>query len=756
MRPPFEMTGDCTAITIDIDTSGFIPDEFPFCSIPSFTDPTLVPREPEVVIPDIMLPDICRCWTYTLTKDIIIGEVGLEPYANWSIHRATDDCCELVYSYYFTLHVPCMPFDFESTGNIEIVDTTAAIDVDLGLRSGTCALDLDVDVDIPCLPFTVSADATINTGKITVDFDRNAGSGICELDLNINISLPWPSFPEPFSCGDLGTVNITVNRGTDETFDVSGAFDQSCNLNLEFDIGFPSFSCGDIAPQLGVSRLIKVGGDGKFEVDAGWSECELQLDFDISFPPAFSCSLLETPSVLVNIGGDGKFEVDAGWSECELQLDFDISFPPAFSCGLLTGDKWIDIASLSGGTCEIMHLCPDPSGIAEAGSIRFVNTLQPGFFQNSGGTWWFRIVGERGHLAWGLDCGHITYWDAEDNYTIQRVYAPVPCMVEATGLDSTYNWLRGPGPGHETRPLELHMGDQCTVYGEFMASIPCPTIAISGNRLKGPGGLDTAPLDAWVDEDCTIKIGFDASLPCPLDLTVRGPYDGACGFTFDAYLQTWDCMLNISWGFNSFDFWECVDERNWCSFLQDTCDWFSCGDLQGAGELITVYDGEGNCVVEHICTGLFEGESPSPFKFIDTFYLELYDHTAATAPLLFLGWEYHQVQPYFTCGHLETFVYDSPTTVYLTGVTLFKCAWLDECIVGGDGITVFYTGEELVVDHTWLGASGVGTINSLDGVTPFTGGLIFNYTPWVLEVDGMGHLRLRDLTAVDLTVTFVT
>jgi len=123
MRLPFDMTGDCTMFTMDIDVSNFIPEDLPFCSIPTFTTPTFVPREPEILSPDIMIPDIhdkysffpgITCLDLSMMGDGIIYE-GDEFTAQFNVdhialacpEEGTPDICE--FNYNFDIQVPKVP-----------------------------------------------------------------------------------------------------------------------------------------------------------------------------------------------------------------------------------------------------------------------------------------------------------------------------------------------------------------------------------------------------------------------------------------------------------------------------------------------------------------------------------------------------------------------------------------------------------------------------------------------------------------------
>ena len=130
---------------MDVETSGFIPEELPFCTIPPFTNPTFVPREPELVPPDVMLPDICRCFTFEYTSDVEIGGTGT-PGLDLSIHRSTDNCCELAFSVFLDGNIPCMPFTFDSSASLTF-GNTADIHLSVGQKNtDNCEYEMQLDI----------------------------------------------------------------------------------------------------------------------------------------------------------------------------------------------------------------------------------------------------------------------------------------------------------------------------------------------------------------------------------------------------------------------------------------------------------------------------------------------------------------------------------------------------------------------------------------------------------------------------------
>lgn len=105
MRPPFILTtGPCTVFEFDPPVDLSLPTGFPVCTVPSFTHPDLVIRTPEIIVPDLAPPDICRCITYNTTSTIEV--TSAPPAVTLSITRVNDDCCQQVFNVALDITIP--------------------------------------------------------------------------------------------------------------------------------------------------------------------------------------------------------------------------------------------------------------------------------------------------------------------------------------------------------------------------------------------------------------------------------------------------------------------------------------------------------------------------------------------------------------------------------------------------------------------------------------------------------------------------
>jgi hypothetical protein len=278
-------------------------------------------------------------------------------------------------------------------------------------------------------------------------------------------------------------------------------------------------------------------------------------------------------------------------------------------------------------------------------------------------------------------------------------------------------------------PLDGHIGDDCTIYLEFycdMSDFEFPTQCVSF-EVDGPNGAGTY---------CGLYFEFEKQ---PVVPPSAGPGENTCAYDF-----IWDLD---------------VDK------LASCLDLFTCDDLIGTG-LITV---EG-CAIAHVCTELWDGSLVLPQYVHDiTGYILSPAPTGAIATgdrLLILDLYKYAAEFGYTCGHLERYDPTNPTHVYIT-VIIPVCEWLEDCgvypfdnIIGGDAISVDPWSYGIYIDHDKFGAwSGdpYATLNEFDGITPFTGGLIFHYVPRVFDINAWGHvLAITAEATQNLTITFLT
>jgi hypothetical protein len=214
MREPFVMSGDCTVEHISIDPSSLIPPSLPFCSIPPFTSPTMVPREPEIISPDLDTPDLCHCITFCQAKTTFNFVEDLS-HAGFDIRisRVTQDCCDQQFSVNALVNIPCLPLSVNTDVTIHIgtagVPPTAVFSGHMTApASGDCMLDLFLDIKIPPFSFGVSGlimtvgsiDVSYGIGDLSLDFTRPL---INEFMLKAHIVFPSP----------VGGINLTKTEG---------------------------------------------------------------------------------------------------------------------------------------------------------------------------------------------------------------------------------------------------------------------------------------------------------------------------------------------------------------------------------------------------------------------------------------------------------------------------------------------------------------------------------------------------------------
>lgn len=88
-----------------------IPTGFPFCEVPPFIEPVFVPRLPEIIIPDIAPPDVCRCIEFNVEHSIQSINIP-NPIIDFTIAARVDeetgevDCCEQIFDINLNIQIP--------------------------------------------------------------------------------------------------------------------------------------------------------------------------------------------------------------------------------------------------------------------------------------------------------------------------------------------------------------------------------------------------------------------------------------------------------------------------------------------------------------------------------------------------------------------------------------------------------------------------------------------------------------------------
>jgi len=282
MRSAFHFSSECTVMAVSVDIYNFTPSGLPFCSIPPFTTPTMIPREPQIILPPVVPPDLCHCITF-LSADTTIrvgGDIST-PAFNVDIRRCTEDCCNQQFSVRGTLDIPCMPFNVQLDKTIH-VGSMPAVNFTGGMVAGTageCRLSLNLDIQIPGVT-PVNLEMTIGEVIISVgtipslglDFTQPAPN-VWELDAHIRFPLGGSTPPIPVSICNLFTATAMVSVHGSGIFQADLYFGASCTLYGSFYVSFPHFS----------------GGSGNFSCGL------LEAGYDIAiYPTAGRCLIQHT------------------------------------------------------------------------------------------------------------------------------------------------------------------------------------------------------------------------------------------------------------------------------------------------------------------------------------------------------------------------------------------------------------------------------------------------------------------------------
>lgn len=211
-RNPFEVESGCYGASFDVNNQctwvslpypqedrasctlehftqpDYIPDLLPFCSIPDFTSPTFVARDPEVIVPDIVLPDIFNCITgRRVSYTPVVVSAGTLPRPQFAdkltmhLNAATMDCGSPELE--FDLAIPCLPLSVNASGKITLtthnsVSFNAAMVSD-DSRSCRLSMNLVFNLDSSGFDFTYNKafGVTVQCNTCTVKAGSVGGSG---------------------------------------------------------------------------------------------------------------------------------------------------------------------------------------------------------------------------------------------------------------------------------------------------------------------------------------------------------------------------------------------------------------------------------------------------------------------------------------------------------------------------------------------------------------------------------------------------
>ena len=285
-RKPFSMPAGCPPVSVVL----VVPSSVLFCTLPSFALPTFA-HTPNILPPDVAPPRDCYCMDIEIKPRMAIlnyGAVLPAPIDGIQICPATGhftnqspDCCDPKPRIDVSLDVPCMPLTIAGTGVIRL--TSAAeptIKAVIAKQTGACALTYNLDIAIPCVPFSLDAvqdkTATISRDPAKpVSLSYNVGLKKTGCDVGITMGLhlnipPFPSFPSgwtvppmpsgwtpsdpPYwSPGMKAEVNFHVTCGTplmSQTFDFA-ALDKNWVLKTHLEVPCRlSFAAANVTPSI--------------------------------------------------------------------------------------------------------------------------------------------------------------------------------------------------------------------------------------------------------------------------------------------------------------------------------------------------------------------------------------------------------------------------------------------------------------------------------------------------------------------------
>lgn len=433
-RQPFDMTGACTVYTMDIDVSTFIPYTLPFCSVPPFTEPTFVPREPEPVSPDLALPDLCQCITHDVTINRVFGVLADDATFDIRVTRTDDgDCCDQQFLLDVDLKIPCTPFELNCNASIDNGIITGWF-----THSSTCEIDLNLYISLPAITgITVEIGSVFISVGAPVDFVPEIDFDGYKRKFNYHIRFPsCPSCPTCPSCCIVPGTWLTWH-----TSDLNCTIDHISAFNGSVWLGYPPYAL----PTWGVLEgryygrkavedfnqiqyptyhkymrsleVRKYGFDYNFghllsetsvmvthEVDIHFMECN---DINVTCNVVMHAPT-QAPYVALDYRQDGFLP----HGTCNYRISMDIGFPPVACAG-----TWL---TLDGGGC-IAH---DDDGETATESIFGIkiNGLQVSFYR-------YDIVLNFGHVmdisendlgAGGYLCDETCFTCADYRLTVNK------------------------------------------------------------------------------------------------------------------------------------------------------------------------------------------------------------------------------------------------------------------------------------------------------------------------------------------------
>jgi len=187
-----------------------------------------------------------------------------------------------------------------------------------GLAQDCCApaFNVNIDMELPCMPFEPSLDLAINTGLFSGSFGKDG----CNLKLDLKLSIP------PVVCSVVDADSIAIGNGADPTFELAFSRLADCTLKLSGHISLPCMPFNVTAAQ---DITIGVGGlGGEFELALSKLEdCGLKLSGHLSLP-CMPFNVAAAQDIQIGGGDDPVFDVSLTKLEnCTLKLSQHISLP---------------------------------------------------------------------------------------------------------------------------------------------------------------------------------------------------------------------------------------------------------------------------------------------------------------------------------------------------------------------------------------------------------------------------------------------
>lgn len=212
-RSPFQVPSGCPQIVVDTNFLGSLP----FCSVPSFSDPTFAPRLVPVLPPDIAPPENCICLSFHVTAAERIMDIP-SPMLSMRVAKVGEDCCDGVQQVSLFMDVPCMPVYVKAKGQISLLAdmsihaATAMISLKKG-KSPSCGLSLAVNIDIPCVPFDieVSGKLSVKDAAAAVKYTFTTPPHECKMVGALDLDIPCV----PFNLGAGATISGDFDIVTD-------------------------------------------------------------------------------------------------------------------------------------------------------------------------------------------------------------------------------------------------------------------------------------------------------------------------------------------------------------------------------------------------------------------------------------------------------------------------------------------------------------------------------------------------------------